>query len=998
MTMSLKIVQHNLNKQRIASLQLRDLCDNTNADIVLLQEPVVSQNGKIYGFENCKQVSGGANAGAAVIIMNTELRAIELADLTTQHVVAVKVHRRETARTVTVVSTYFKYDMPTPYFITKLRSILDREPCTVIGADVNGHSELWHCPTRNSRGIYTEELIEDYDLTVANKPSNLCTYDRDGMGSSNIDVTLLTPSISSQLSDWTVHDVTDSDHNVLTYTLGVGERAGQGPRIQCRFNTDRADWEKFAQSLSIAKLAIDFSTLESQACTIVGAIREAAIKSIPQKRYGNSKSGKQPWWNDELASLRNELSRKRRMGLNRVDKPAYNRMRNQYLNKIRRAKAESWRKFASDINSNAWGKTFAWAKRGAKTRAVPSTMKRAYGTFTQTLSETADLLLDAFFPSDNQDRDEELEESLMAYDKPTNTDRVKAAIWRMNPRKAPGKDGITAGILKKAWPILANEITSLFKTCLENAIFPSTWKEANLVVLPKPGKTDMTSPKSYRPVSLLPTIAKALETLIIQDLEAETDLNSYDPQHGFVPGRSTITAMKAVYDWTNASKSRHVIGVFLDITGAFDNVRWHPLLARLKALGASARTIKIMQSYLRGRTVSYILEGHSYNKELERGCPQGSQIGPTLWKVAMTGIGELPADPAVTTVQYADDIALLVGAARPQTAIARIEAHLNKMKTWADEYGLCFSPAKSQMLSLKGGLKPGYTASFGTNQDAPEVIASGTVKYLGVILDSRHSYWHHIRSIKDKSADLYKRLRTMTSANWGMNQLTAKVIYEAVFLPRVTYAAEVWSEGCSLKKSIKALCSMQRAPLLAITSAYRTASTNCLSAVAGVLPLDLEIRRLVMRRRLRKGETTYQEYENALARLIEEWQVRYDATDKGEWTKFMIPDLARRYEIPLRLDYYTTQFLTGHGDFKSKLHSFKLQPSPNCSCGSGAETARHVLLACKRTKVHRDRLKAVMINEGEAWPPVNGAFLRTRRTYEALRKFSKDSLQNRTDR
>jgi len=127
--------------------------------------------------------------------------------------------------------------MPTPYFITKLRSALDREPCTVIGADVNGHSELWHCPTRNSRGIYTEELIEDYDLTVANKPSNLCTYDRDGMGSSNIDVTLLTPSISSQLSDWTVHDVTDSDHNVLTYTLGVGERAGQGPRIQCRFNT-----------------------------------------------------------------------------------------------------------------------------------------------------------------------------------------------------------------------------------------------------------------------------------------------------------------------------------------------------------------------------------------------------------------------------------------------------------------------------------------------------------------------------------------------------------------------------------------------------------------------------------------------------------------------------------------------------------------------------------------------------------------------------------------
>lgn len=165
----------------------------------------------------------------------------------------------------------------------------------------------------------------------------------------------------------------------------------------------------------------------------------------------------------------------------------------------------------------------------------------------------------------------------------------------MNPRKAPGNDGITTGMLRKAWPIFALEITNLFKVCLENATFPRTWKEAKLVVLPKPGKTDITSPKSYRPVSLLPTIAKALETMMIQDLEEETDLNNYGPQHGFVPGRSTITAMKTVYDWTNASSSRHVIGVFLDMIGAFDNVSWLPVLSRLNVLGASERTMKMFQ-------------------------------------------------------------------------------------------------------------------------------------------------------------------------------------------------------------------------------------------------------------------------------------------------------------------------------------------------------------------------------------------------------------------
>jgi len=77
------------------------------------------------------------------------------------------------------------------------------------------------------------------------------------------------------------------------------------------------------------------------------------------------------------------------------------------------------------------------------------------------------------------------------------------------------------------------------------------------------------------------------------------------------------------------------------------------------------------------------------------------------------------------------------------------------------------------------------------------------------------------------------------------------------------------------------------------------------------------------------------EYERGVQDLIVEWQTRYDETDKGEWTKFMIPDLDRRCALPLQMDHYTSQFLTGHGDFNAKLHSFKLVQSPNCACGDG---------------------------------------------------------------
>jgi len=290
-----------------------------------------------------------------------------------------------------------------------------------------------------------------------------------------------------------------------------------------------------------------------------------------------------------------------------------------------------------------------------------------------------------------------------------------------------------------------DEITKLFRDCMKDATFPQEWKDPNFVVIPKPGKAGMANPKSYRPVSLLPTLAKALETLIIQDLVRETDLDSYSPQHGFVPGRSTITAMKAVYDWTGARKSRHVVGVFLDITGAFDNVGWHPMLKRLDELGASVRTLRMVGHYLNGRTASLTLQGERYSRAIERGCPQGSQLGPTLWKVAMTGLDDIKMDASATAILYADDIALLVGAARPQTAFTRIEGYLEKMLTRAKEYELRFSPAKTQIMSVKGGLKPGYDVSFGTGPAAPRIVSSGTD--LGVHLDPRCSFWENVKTL-----------------------------------------------------------------------------------------------------------------------------------------------------------------------------------------------------------------------------------------------------------
>jgi len=82
--------------------------------------------------------------------------------------------------------------------------------------------------------------------------------------------------------------------------------------------------------------------------------------------------------------------------------------------------------------------------------------------------------------------------------------------------------------------------------------------------------------------------------------------------------------------------------------------------------------------------------------------------------------------------------------------------------------------------------------------------------------------------------------------------------------------------------------------------------------VARTLPLDLEVRLQSSKRLLARGKITSENLDQTMKDLMDEWQIRYDIVDKGEWTKLMIPSVSLRRSLPLILDHYTTQFLTGH--------------------------------------------------------------------------------------
>jgi len=967
-------------------------------DIILVQDPLII-NGYATGFEACRQILSDDNPEAAIIITNNKIKAIKLGQFTTRYVAVARIGIGHNKDDVVIVSAYFRYNKPTTMFTELLTNISLANRRLLIGADCNGHSTRWHNDTTNTRGKIVEELIDDQGLRILNTPQDLKTYKRHEMGESNIDITLASTSIYGSVRGWTVTDRTDSDHRTLEFTLNLKRRKRKIENPGTRFNTDKADWDKFRLTLVGLKTQIQGNSVDETASSLTKAIVQAAKFSMPTR--GRAKSGiiTPPWWTNELTESKRSLQRARREGLPDTNRQAYQRQRNQHLHKIRLAKMSSWREFSADMNVNCWGKAFKWAKSGSRKNPMPTTVKTSTGTYTTDLKDTLDTFLEAYLPEDQNTP------AFVPYDHQadntpadsTNAQEVKEAIWKMKPGRAPGLDGITAKMLRVAWPVISDTITDLYSNCLRTAKFPNCWKNACLVIIPKgKGKNPLLT-GSYRPISLLPTLGKALESLITLRLEKETGLNEIGQQHGYVSGRSTETAIKALYNWTDQCTNRIVVGAFLDITGAFDYVRWTPIFERLKVLKISNRTLALLESYLTNRTATLTSDNETRVRPMTRGCPQGSRLGPTLWKVAMSDAFKTLGHQS-HMIAYADDIALAVGAARLDTVKKRLMEYFDQLTSWSNKYGLNFSMAKSQIMTLKGGVKPTYTVPFGSSADAILIKATKTVKYLGVIIDPRRSYREHVEDISHKSKEMFTRLRSMTSANWGVEQSTSLVIYKGVFLPRITYAASIWQKALELKCSITTLGSTQRDALRAITGAYRTTSTAALQVISGQLPLDLEVKRFVLRRSLKTNDITYQEYERDLKELLEVWQERWVTQDKGEWTFQLIPDVRIRYGLPLTMDHYTSQMLTGHGDFRGKLHSFKRVPAPGCACGNGSETVKHVLLACPRTNNQRENLKRKLQQEQSPWPPYDGAILTNKTTYEAFRTFARESLKQRTDR
>lgn len=992
-----------------------------------MQEPH-NMKGKILGYDrNTIIVTGGKQnqtVQSAIAIKNRNLTVLKVAQLSNEHCTCVEV--KGSFGRVYLVSMYFQYSHDIDRYIQYAEEItrhLGNEK-VIIAADANAKSPLWHSNITDERGEKLEQLIARNNLIVLNEAGNPPTYSAP-TGTSNIDVTLASYTAAHLVDSWEVKDSwTSSDHNIICFSLTADTTSPTNPMAP-RFRTKHADWKKFQEVLSTEREEIApgwedllSEDVEKAAEVLQTCILNACKKVLKPKTIRHSPV---PWWTDSLTELK-KLTYQRRKAYQQEKNPEprnqlqseYKKVKNKYTSEIRRAKKNGWEKFVSrEGNANPWGVVYKLSAQKITPERALATCKSG-SAHTTTWEETATMFLKTLVPDDDEDSTVTQRERRAARDTTPNTNdsddftstEIAAAVKQLRNGKAPGLDRIEVEVLKASYEVLEPELNGLFNACLRKGCFPRIWKTGSIRVLLKSPDKDDSVPTSYRPICLLPVIGKALEKLIARRLEpifCHEELAS-ERQYGFKKGRSTEDAIIQMRTLVANSDKKYALAILFDIAGAFDHVWWPSVLHRLKERGCPKDIYGLITSYLRDRCVKLCGNNEETMKMVTRGCPQGSILGPPFWNLIFDDLLNELENADTEAVAFADDLKVLIFGNSRRELEEKGQAIVTLIQTWCTNEKLKLSESKTEMTLYKGILDPRRPPKIKIGNK--QIVYKNTVRYLGIHFDRGLYVRSHVEKLKSRCDSKFNALARIARKDWGLRHKCLSTLYRGIFIPIMTYAAAAWSDKLT-KGNTARLMAAQRNALLRVTKAYRTTSTMALPVIAGELPIDLKIQEATLRYKVRKGipfqiqdrrfpedinpDTVIEEIKTY---LLQQWQQRWETSERGRHTFSMLPDVRNRMSMTwLHVNHYTTQFISGHGDFAQYLHKHSISDNKYCTCGS-VESPTHTLINCNTYREERHQLVEKYAELNLTWPPETHQILNPQ-TYPELKKTAEEILKRK---
>lgn len=787
---------------------MRELIRTHKPEVLFVQETFLNRGIKIsvpgyHAFRLDRETHGG---GLITFIKNT-IKIHSVVPKTTNAFEALEVSIvLDNQSILKLINIYVPRDSRT--FKNNFRALLTSEK-TLFGGDWNAKSFLW-CEEINNVGRKMAELLPFNGYSVA-APLDDTYINPNGRQSSKIDlfVTNVNEVIEVQVLEEYLSDHRPICTNINNRYLRAAPRSV--------FVYKDANWAVFRASIieTMERWAMPPDATPEQIDDCFDWCHEEILAArghaVPTKMVSKPKDYQRSPVTDALLVVRKLLNQKLSAG-GLTDSEHIETKRDIRENNRMLAK-----NFAIDRNTN-WARFMAKAnesqeqfwKQVKRARNIgerqTNVLTDAEGVTSSTPADMAEMLAEHFAsahapvprpPNPFDDECEQFAEEVRNDQQelecnPITVETVAACISRIKATKAPGVDQVTGTLVKQLPRAAMAKIAELFTRCLQIGHWPTTFKTAIVVAIPKRGK-NQRSTDGYRPISLLPVVGKLFERIVADRLTGVCERNNIIPlfQYGFKAGHAAdlqCSSMAATLQRNKAEKMNTGVLAF-DVANAFPSLWPAGLAWKMKKWNFPAYLTRIVANFLTDRSMMVKAFGClSTPRMMEAGTPQGSCISPIAYNIFTS---DVPRDRNIQIFQFADDTAALAASKQKECPVRRLTGYCNKLTAYCDKWHLKLCARKTQYLYVPAVYHPNRFPNTTPSMEGQPLERSKTMTYLGVVFDDRLTFKQHLKVLAGKIAGKLQALFPVVLGGVLTKKNRLRII-KCIMWPSVTYAMAAW--------------------------------------------------------------------------------------------------------------------------------------------------------------------------------------------------------------